>query len=277
MSTPVTPPAPKHARLDSFEAVFQVAQLTAKRSVKGWRAIVSLAVVALPAALAGLVRAGGADQAAQERFFYGMLSQWHFGIAVPVVALVFATAFPWPEADEGTLTYWFTSPIPRWTVLLGRYLAAMFVGAVILAVGVLAIGLPLDTKPEADIGHVMQVSLASTVMAYPAYLALFQLVSTVFRQGLVFGVIFIAIENFISILSGTAVVQLTIMFYVRSQVWPAVPKTSRWTAEQLLHVAEPATNLTAIAVFSGVTLVALGLSLWMVGRIEYRGRSSQQG
>ena len=50
-----------HKRLDAFEAVFQVAQLTVKRSFKGWRGLVALAVVLLPAALAALVRSGGAN------------------------------------------------------------------------------------------------------------------------------------------------------------------------------------------------------------------------
>jgi ABC-type transport system involved in multi-copper enzyme maturation permease subunit len=272
--SPASPP--RRARLDAFESVFQVAQLATKRSLKGWRAIAALGVALVPAALAALVRAGGADERAQEAFFYGMLSFWQFGITVPVCALLFATAFPWPEAEEGTLTYWFTSPIPRWTVMLGRWLASLVVGSAVLSAGIVAIGLPLRMPAAAEPNAVMRSALAATLMAFPAYLALFQLVATRFRWGLVFGVVFAFIENLVSILSGT-IVKLTLIFYVRSLVWPAVPPGSRGAAGDFLRVAEPATTTAAVSTFAVVTVVALGLSLLLVQFIEYRGRASQQG
>ena len=276
MSAPAPPARARRARLDAFEAVFQVAQLAVKRSLKGWRAVAALVLALVPAALAVLVRTGGASQRDQEQFFYGMLSFWQFGIAVPVCALLFATAFPWPEAEEGTLTYWFTSPIPRWTVMLGRWVASLVVGSVVLSAGILAIGLPLSTPPEADTRGVMSSALAATLMAFPAYLALFQLVATRFRWGLAFGIVFAFIENFISILSGT-IVKLTLIFYVRSLVWPAVPKASRGAAEDFLRIAEPASTAGAIGTFAVVTVLSLGLSLLLVQIIEYRGRTSQPG
>lgn len=276
MSDERRPPGPAWKRLDAFESVFQVAQLTVRRSFKGWRPLIALAVVALPAALGTLVAAGRADAQAHEHFFYGMLSRYHFGIAVPVVALVFATAFPWPEAEEGTLTYWFTSPVPRWTVTLGRYVAALLVGSLILTIGVFGIGLPLRPKPEADIGQVTRVAAAATLMAYPAYLALFQLVSTVFRKSLAFGVVFIFVENFVALFTGP-IVQLTLIHYVRSQLSRAIPPDSLRAAARLVSVAEPASNAAAISAFACVTAVALGLSLLLVEWIEYRGRTSQPG
>jgi ABC-type transport system involved in multi-copper enzyme maturation permease subunit len=272
------PPVPRaKRRLDAFEATFQVAQLTAKRTLKGRRALVALLVVALPAALGFLVRHGRPGSPAQESFLYGMLSTYHFGIAVPFVALVFSTAFPWPEAEEGTLTYWFTSPIPRWTVLLGRWSASLVVGWAVLAVGVLAIALPLDTRPEADTGAVVRSALAATLLAFPAYLALFQLAATVLRRCLVFGVVFIFVENVISVIPSATIVRFTIVYYVRSRIWPAVPPGSRALAESLLHVAEPASDVASLAAFAGVTAVALVLSLLAVEAIEYRGRTAQPG
>jgi ABC-type transport system involved in multi-copper enzyme maturation permease subunit len=275
-SDPPPLPAVRRARLDAFEAVFQVAQLTARRALTGWRVWSALGLALLPAALAALVRAGGADEAAQERFFYGMLSLWQFGITVPVSALLFATAFPWPEAEEGTLTYWFTSPVPRWTVMLGRWLASLAIGSVTLAAGVLAVGLPLRTPPGAETEAVMRSALAATLMAYPAYLALFQLVATRFRWGLVSGVVFVFVENFVSLLTGT-IVKLTLIFYVRSLVWPAVPRDSRGAAGDFLRIAEPASSAAAVTTFAVVAVLALGLSLLLVQFIEYRGRASQQG
>ena len=108
------------------------------------------------------------------------------------------------------------------------------------------------------------------------WFALFQLGARGLRGGLVFGVVFAFIENFISILSGT-IVKLTLIFYVRSLVWPAVPKDSRAAADDFLRVAEPASTAGAVATFAVVTVLALGLSLLLVQVIEYRSRTSQPG
>lgn len=275
MSAPPVPPRAIPPRLDSFEAAFQVAQLTVRRSVVGWRSFIALLVAATPAGLGLLVNAGGAPAQKQESFFYAMLSHWHFGIAVPVVAMVFATAFPWPEAEEGTLTYWFTSPVRRFTVLLGRYAAALFLGAIVLSLGVLAIALPLETRPVAETARVARTAVAATLLAYPAYLAVFQLVATVFRRGLAFGVVFVMFENFISVIAVTSVARLTLVFYVRSQMHHAVPSVSRATADTYLHVSEPASALVSGITFASVAALALGLSLWLVEVIEYRGRTTQ--
>jgi ABC-type transport system involved in multi-copper enzyme maturation permease subunit len=204
-----------------------------------------------------------------------MLGVYHFGIAVPVTALLFASSFPWPEAEEGTLTYWFTSPVRRWTVLLGRYMAALLVGALLLCLDVLAIGLPLSTAPEAQLAAVMGAAIASTLLVLPAYLALFQLLSTFTRFCLIVGVVYVLIENVVSVVP-VAFARVTMVFYVRSQLYPSIPEQSRGAAD-IFHLIEPASTWTALFTFAGVTVVALGLSLFLVESIEYRGRNAQQG
>jgi hypothetical protein len=265
-------PAERPKRIDAFEAVFQVAQLAVRRMAMGWRPAIAAVVVLLPTGIGALVRATGAPGPGQDQFFFAMVSNWHFRVAVPVVALLFASGFPWPEAEEGTLTYWFTSPIRRWTVLLGRWIASLVVGSLVLCVGVVAIGLPLATTPDAQVGPVTRTALAATLLAFAAYLAVFQLVSTVFRRALVFGVVYTFVENFLSTLPGT-ISKLTLLHYARSLLWPVVPEFRR----RMLGIVEPAPTVEIVATFVGVTVVALGLSLLLVELIEYRGRSSQPG
>lgn len=275
MSDSVRPPTPRAPRIDPFEAVYQSAQLAVRRSFKGARAWICLVIVLLPAAVSLLVRGQGTPPRNQEEFFYGMLGVYHFAIAAPVTALLFASSFPWPEAEEGTLTYWFTSPVPRWTVLAGRYVAALFVGSLLLCLDVLAIGLPLQTSPDARLASVMGAAIASTLLVLPAYLALFQLLSTLTRFCLIVGVVYVLIENVVSVVP-VAFARVTMVFYVRSQLYPSIPEKSRDAAE-VFHLIEPASPWTALATYAGVTVVALGLSLLLVETIEYRGKNTQQG
>lgn len=269
-------PAPRGKRIDPFESVYQVAQLAVKRSYKGARAWICLAIVCLPAAISVLVRSQDTSPKNQLDFFYGMLGVYHFGIAVPVTALLFASSFPWPEAEEGTLTYWFTSPVRRWTVLAGRYVAALLVGAALLCLDILAIGLPLNTAPEFELAGVMGAAVASTLLVLPAYLALFQLLSVFTRFCLIIGVVYVLIENVVSVIPG-AFANATLVFYVRSQLYPSIPEAHRRAADEVFRVTEPATTMTALGTFAGVTALALGLSLLLVETIEYRGRNAQSG
>ena len=73
------------------------------------------------------------------------------------------------------------------------------------------------------------------------------------------------------------IVRLTLVFYVRSRIWPSVPPTSHGVADVQLHVFEPASNVESPLAFGGVTVVALGLSLLLIETIEYRGRGTQPG
>jgi ABC-type transport system involved in multi-copper enzyme maturation permease subunit len=261
-------------RLDAFETVFQVAQLTVRRSLRGWRMLSAVAVVALPAILAWVVRTGGADAAHQEHFFYGILAYYQFGIAAPVVAMLCATSFPWPEADEGTLTYWFTSPVRRWAVLLGRYVAGLVVGSLMLPLAVVALALSVELAPGADTWGVARAAITATLLVLPAYLAVFQLVAVLSRHGLVIGVVFVVLENLIAMVPGL-IVKMTLVFYVRSLLLPAMPKSAQSGAGQVLRLPESATSAESVVVFAVVTVVALGLSLLAVEAIEYRGRASQ--
>jgi ABC-type transport system involved in multi-copper enzyme maturation permease subunit len=279
VTAPATAPRPAKLatkRLDAFEATFQIAQLMFRRSLRGWRILASAAVVVIPAALAALVRSKAPGPDVQERFFYGTLASYHFAIAVPVVAMLFATAFPGPEAEEGTLSYWFTSPVPRWTVLLGRWCAALVLGSLLLPLAVLALVLPLQLPAGAEVAGIVRVAITSTLLAYAAYLSLFQLVAVGARRALSLCVVFVLVQLLISFFTG-AMVKLTIVYYVRSILIPAIPKTSLVNAGQLLSIADPASVVQSVVTLACVAVLALGLSLLLVERIEYRGRTSQPG
>lgn len=270
-STRTRPP-----RLDAVEAVYQTMLLSLRRSVRGARLVVALVLVLLPLAISIPV-AGSADVRHQEEFFYGMISFYHFGIAVPAVALAMATAFPWPEAEEGTLTYWFTAPVSRWAIHLGRFLAAWIVGSVVLPLSVAAIAVPLDTAPAASVSDVAVTAVTATLLAYPAYLAVFWLAATWIRKGIVVGVVFILLENFLSMIPAN-VVRLTLIHYVRSIVWASVPETSKKNdIAEVLGAVEPVTTVAAATTCVLTAVTSLVLSLLLVEWIEYRGKTSQAG
>ncbi len=268
-----TPPVTR--RLDAVESVFQVMLVTLRRALRGKRLVMAGALLALPSILAWTV-ARGREPAMQEEFLYSMLTFYQFGIAVPGLALLMATAFPWPESDEGTLTYWFTAPVRRWTIHLGRILASLLVGIVLLPLAILALALPLDPGDGVALAGAIRTSATATMLAFPAYLGFFTLMSTWTRRGLIAGVILIMIENSLSLVTGN-LARMTIVFYVRSLLWPAASPVGRSVLERAARIDDPATPSTAIGIFLAVAIVSIALSLVIVELTEYRGKHGQPG
>lgn len=262
-------------RLDAIESVFQVALITLKRTLRGKRMLWIVALLALPCFLAWAV-ARDLPPERQERFFYDTLVFYQFGIAVPAVALLMATAFPWPESDEGTLTYWFTSPVRRWTVHLGRTIASLVVGTLVLPVAVLALALPLNPGESVELAGPVRVAATATLLAFPAYLGMFSLVCTWLRRGLIGGVFLILIENSLSLVTGN-LAKLTMVFYVRSILWPSTSPLGRYVLENSARIEEPASSSNAIIVFVAISVVSIGGALLLVEALEYRGKHAQPG
>jgi len=262
-------------RPDAIEVLFQVALLSLRRMVRGKRLLLVAALLLLPAALAWAVPRGR-PPAVQERFFYETLAFYQFGIAVPAVALLMASAFPWPESDEGTLTYWFTAPVRRWTVHLGRTLAALALGVVVLPLAVVALALPLDPGETVRLAGPVRTAATATLLAFPAYLGVFGALCTWTRRGLVAGIVVIILENSLALVTGSFA-RLTIVFYVRSLLWPAASDLGRDVLRRAAQIDEPAASATAVAVFLGVALVTIGASLLIVEVLEYRGKHAQPG
>jgi ABC-type transport system involved in multi-copper enzyme maturation permease subunit len=271
--TPAPHAPPARRRLDAFETVYQTARFSLRRSFRGGRFLAVLLLVLFPLALSIPVNRN-ATPSSREELFYGVLGFYHFGLAVPAVALAFATAFPWPEAEEGSLTWWFTAPVRRWAIHLGRFAAAALVGSLVLPLSVLALALPLDCPPAARLPDVATSAVGATLLVYPAYLGVFWLVSTVLRRGLAIGVLYIVVENTLSLVQGNLSL-LTMIHWVRSLVHPAVPETSRFRAEAFLQQIEPSTAATSVGVFVSTAIAALVLSLLLVETVEYRGKTAQ--
>ena len=261
-------------RLDAIETVFQVALVTLQRTLRGGRLVLIAALLLLPGVLAYAVGRDGSDRE-QERMLYHTLVFYHFGIAVPATALVLATAFPWPESDEGTLTYWFTAPVQRWAVHLGRTIAALVVGEAALTLSVVALALPLNPSGAVDVLGPARTALTATLLAFPAYLGIFTLLATITRRGMIGGLGLILVENSLAMFAGGNLGRLTMLVYVRSLLHPAASRAGRLILEQKTGVTEPAAASTAILVFASVAIVTLAAALVLVQVIEYRGKHAQ--
>ena len=256
-------------------AAWCVAAMTLRRAIRGRRLAFTVLMLALPLGLSLLFVHNARETTSHVRFLYPVLSFLHFGLVVPLVALTFATTFPWPAADDGTLTYWFTSPIPRWSVVLGRYGAQVALGCLVLPLSVLGLLWPLQPPEAFDTAAMAWSAVEATWLAYPAYLALFSTVTITFRWGVVFAIVFVVVENFLSLFQG-AIQRITLVFYTRCRLTADVPDglTDREvdSITKALQTMEPVAPGYAAIALATVAVAALLASLVFIHLIEYRGK-----
>jgi ABC-2 type transport system permease protein len=128
-------------------------------------------------------------------FLTGLYREIVVGTLLPLAAVVLGTVAFGGEIDDGTIVYLLVKPIPRWRVVLSKYVVAVAATAAVMApaillpwlvigVGVVAAGVPLAFAAGVAVGTVL-------------YSALFLLFGLSSRRGLVLGLLYIVVLEFV--------------------------------------------------------------------------------
>lgn len=118
--------------------------------------------------------------------YNGISARLVFGFILVILSVVFATDLIVQEMEQKTIPYLLTRPIPRWRILLVKFLASVFVTTAI--VWIADIGVALSVFGIGQIGHsrLWQDMLILPIGAL-AYSAVFLLLATIFSKPLLFG------------------------------------------------------------------------------------------
>lgn len=185
---------------------------------------------------------------------------------VPIVALFLGTGVIADEVEDGTLPYLLVRPVPRYLIVLAKYLACLIIGGVIIisslfvSYGIMKIG-SFSSPIFPDIGFILQSS-AILLLGLSVYSVLFSLFGGVFRHPMVIGLLFVfGWEKIIAYIPGN-VRLLTVMNYLQT-LYP--------TSEQihLPWISSQMSNVTAIIVLFLLLLTFGGLSFNLPSLKEY--------
>ena len=121
---------------------------------------------------------------------YGLLTVFFvFGFVLTMLSVIFSTGVVAQEVEQKTIVYLLTRPVPRWRILLLKYLAAVAVTSIVGWLAVLASA--LTTYGPSKLG---ESSLGRDLLILPvgvaAYSAIFLLIATLLNRPLIFGLIF---------------------------------------------------------------------------------------
>ncbi|MHC4473643.1 MAG: ABC transporter permease [Planctomycetota bacterium] len=230
------------------------------------RALILLVVLALPPLILLLVHQKGEDVGEAMQVLVSFL---YLQFLVPLVGLLFGTGILLDEVGGGTLPYLFTRPVPRLSIILGKYAASLLLGTMSLLLSLGALFAVAGSAEVAEGFHGRVV--ASCLIAFPAYLAAFTFLSVFTRWALLGGFLYaFGVEGGLSLIPGM-VRKLTLLYYSRSLFgdW----KSDAVPARILFGREPPASTEAAIEVLVIVAVVALVLTWWGVRKKEFVQRT----
>lgn len=238
------------------------------------RLVLMLILLGLPILIQTLVLIFGEGRGGSFVNFIQVLDKAYWGFGLPLTLIFLATAALGDEWEEGTAFYVLGLPVPRWSLVMGRWLvstgrALMLVLPCIVVVYVLALVSHEGalTHYLGDLGWVV----VGTVLLAGGYSAVFLCIGLALKRPVLAAFIVYMMERFVSVLPrGFATVSLS--YHVRHLMWL---QTGHERFSALPYVGSgvdtstPAwQSLTSVAVYM---LLFLALATWLLKRREFSG------
>jgi ABC-type transport system involved in multi-copper enzyme maturation permease subunit len=280
-STPV-PPAPQApaATPGAAAAAWRVFDLSVGQMLWSRRTIFMGLVVGLPVLMAAVVRLLvelGAPVFQVNRMpvsgsvVFGLMI-WAFFIrfSVPVLALFYGTALIADEVEDRTITYLFTRPIPRGSILVGKYLAYLVSTIFVVLPAVVLVWL-LIVPVGGSLGQSfpdLATDLGLLALGLVVYGAVFALAGAVLKRPLLVGLLFVfGWEVLVLALPGDFKC-LTVAYYLQGLVPHALPNDSPLALVQMIFRETRAVG-TSLGTMAAITVVSLWLAARVVAGREY--------
>ncbi len=254
------PPTPYRILFASF---FR-AGLRAKRT----RVFILLALVpvALMAATRILEASGSLAAGSSGEFFAKVMLSLYFQLLIPVLALFFGTSIVNDELDNKTLVYLTTVPVPRRKVLLGKYLAAFLLAALLVVAGFLLcfLAASLTRLGDGAAWEELGLFLGTSLLALFCYSTLFTALGAFMKKSILLGLFFVfGWESVVQYFPGVTQ-KFTIIHWVKSLL-PIPPGEGGFLIFQL----QPSPALESVVVLIAAGLLFLYIAVFIFERKEY--------
>jgi ABC-2 type transport system permease protein len=182
---------------------------------------------------------------------------------VPVLGVFYGTALMADEVDDKTITYLFTRPVPRASILFGKYLAYLACVVLLLLPAVVIIYF-LVVPVGGSIGQgfpLLAADLGMLAVGVAAYGAVFALVGAWLKRPLIVGLVFaFGWEQTVLLIPGY-LKRLTVAYYLQALVPHAMPQDSALSSLLLMFQELPSVPVS-LACLAGI----IGSALWLAGR-----------
>lgn len=217
------------------------------------RGLVILALPVLLVVLAGVLRAVTGEAVSAN----AVIVEVGLALVVPLVALLAANGVLGPEIDDGSVVYLLSTPVSRYVVAASKYVVAAVVAAVVAVGGLLAAALAGGLSERW-----LLVSLVTGGSAALLYTALFTLLASATRHGMIAGLVYVL------------VVEQLLGRFLSGFRYISVRAIAERLGESAADVDLPVADLSlTYAVTASVVLLLVGVVAagWRLQRFQLRG------
>ncbi|MFP5319750.1 MAG: ABC transporter permease subunit [Acidimicrobiia bacterium] len=256
--SPAPPPPPAGAAPPA--AVAAVARYAFRACLPAKRRL-GLLFPALGAVLFGLL-AHAVDLDTPEEKFAAVASAGIFSIVLPIGCLVIGDAVLGSDVRNGTLHFTWLSPIPRWTIVVGRWLTGTAVAAGVLGIAS-ALAAVVGGAPDQAPAMFLSVAAGSA-----AYVAVFVALGAIARRAVVWSLAFVVLVERLLGAALDGIAQLSPGWLARSAY------AGLTDATDLLRSGVPSGG-AAVSRLLVVTAIALVVAAWRLSEIHLAGGRSE--
>jgi ABC-2 type transport system permease protein len=235
-----------------------------RSGLKSMRTRVFIVLGLVPVLLMFIVRL--IDAANAPDFFSKVMLSLYFQLLIPVLSLFFGTTIVNEELDNKTLVYLTTAPVPRRSVILGKYLAAFLLVLLIVGSGFLLsfLAAAANRLGQAVAWEELGIFLGTSLLALFCYSALFTLAGAFMKKSILIGLFFVfGWESVVQYFPGVTQ-KFTIIHWIKSLL-PVQASQGGFLIFQL----QPSPALESVAVLLIAGLLFLILAVLIFERKEY--------
>jgi len=188
---------------------------------------------------------------------YGIwIALYVFGFVLTIMSVIFSSGIVAQEVEQKTIVYLLTRPIPRWRILLMKYLAAILITTAACWLTTIAAALA-TFGPSHLSGSPLAHDLLIMPIGVSVYSAVFLLMGTLLNRPLILGLIFaFGWENLIIVFPGYGQ-YCAIMTYLRVLAPHDLPAAMTRLAAFNSSVVEPPSRIFSWVVMISLLILAL--------------------
>jgi ABC-2 type transport system permease protein len=202
---------------------------------------------------------------------FGMMI-WIFYLRfiVPVLGVFYGTSLIADEIEDKTITYLFTRPISKGSVLLGKYLAYLVCTVFVVLPSVVLVYLLIVPMQGSLGGSFLDLlkDLVLLALGLAVYGAVFAFIGGKFKRPLLIGLIFIFGWEQAALVFPGYLKYYTVAFYVQALVPHAMPNDSALSMLQGMFRQTPGLLTSLLGLFL-IWGMSLWIAAWVVERKEY--------
>jgi ABC-type transport system involved in multi-copper enzyme maturation permease subunit len=278
--TRTLPPAPGY-----FTSALRVMDLSIGEMLWSRRTIFMLLIVSAPVLIALFIRllvGLGAPLFEETRngvttvrmtgpaIFGMMIWIFYLRFTVPVLGVFYGTSLIADEVEDKTITYLFTRPISKGSVLVGKYLAYLACTVFVVLPSVMLVYLLIVPMQGTLGGSFLDLlkDLSLLALGLAVYGAVFAFIGAKFKRPLLVGLIFIFGWEQAALAFPGYLKYYTVAYYVQALVPHAMPNDSTLSLIQGIFRETPALATSLLSLFV-IWASFLALAAWVVERKEY--------